>query len=345
MPRVRSRGELIRKYVLENVEAHPADIVRQTIEHFGITRQAAHRHFQNLVDEKSLVPAGKTRNRTYHLAPPTKWERSFAITPGLGESQVWLEVAPHLGSLPENVRTIWQYAFTEMFNNVIDHSGSDEAIVGIEKSAASTTIKITDFGVGIFKKIQKALNLADERHAVLELAKGKFTTDPANHSGQGIFFTSRALDDFRILSGTVFFSHHRGKDEDWVLGDEKDAPGTLVSMRLDNHTARTLTSVFDEFVDVDYGFTKTVVPVRLTLFGDDQLVSRSQAKRLLTRFEKFRTVMLDFTGVQTIGQAFADEVFRVFTRAHPEVRIVEINAEPQVEAMIHRARADAASGP
>ncbi len=35
------------------------------------------------------------------------------------------------------------------------------------------------------------------------------------------------------------------------------------------------------------------------------------------RFERFQTVVLDFTGVEEIGQDFADEVFRVFQRAHP----------------------------
>ena len=57
--------------------------------------------------------------------------------------------------------------------------------------------------MGIFKKIQKALDLLDERHAILELAKGKLTTDPKHHTGEGIFFTSRMFDEFTILSGGV----------------------------------------------------------------------------------------------------------------------------------------------
>lgn len=66
---------------------------------------------------------------------------------------------------------------------------------------------IHDDGEGIFHKITKQLKLCDERHAVLELAKGKFTTDPKNHTGEGIFFSSRMFDDFAILSGTVYFTH------------------------------------------------------------------------------------------------------------------------------------------
>lgn len=49
-------------------------------------------------------------------------------------------------------------------------------------------------------------------HAILELSKGKFTSDPARHSGEGIFFTSRMCDKFEILSKGLFFSGHDGSD-------------------------------------------------------------------------------------------------------------------------------------
>lgn len=109
--------------------------------------------------------------------------------------------------MPENVLDIWQYGFTEMFNNAIDHSGGKTISVNLEKTAVNTEIAIYDDGVGIFRKIQAELGLLDERHAVLELAKGKLTTDPARHSGEDIFFTSRMFDDFVILSCGVYFSH------------------------------------------------------------------------------------------------------------------------------------------
>ncbi|MGH7272453.1 MAG: STAS-like domain-containing protein, partial [Polyangiaceae bacterium] len=193
--------------------------------------------------------------------------------------------------------------------------------------------------VGIFKKIQAALGLLDPRHSVLELAKGKFTTDPARHSGEGIFFTSRSLDAFRILSGDVYFSHNHGEPEDWILEQPGPSNGTYVQMRLHNHTARSLKSVFDSFAGEDYAFNKTVVPVRLTQYGDDNLVSRSQAKRLLLRVDRFRYVMLDFEGVESVGQSFADEIFRVFQSQHPDVELTAINANDAVSEMISRAMA------
>jgi anti-sigma regulatory factor (Ser/Thr protein kinase) len=235
---------------------------------------------------------------------------------------------------------IWHYGFTEMFNNVIDHSGAKAVLISVTKTAAGTTIDIYDNGVGIFKKIQKAMELDDERHSVLELAKGKFTTDPENHSGEGIFFSSRMFDEFVISSGEVYFSHEFDKKEDWILQASSVAGGTLVRMSLSNHTSRTARKVFDKFTSGDdYGFTKTVVPVKLMKYGDDNLISRSQAKRLLARFDRFKVVVLDFSGVASIGQAFADEVFRVFRSKNPEVEIVPINASSEVRRMVSRAEA------
>jgi hypothetical protein len=97
--------------------------------------------------------------------------------------------------------------------------------------------------------------------------------------------------------------------------------------------------VFDQYSDLenDYGFTRTHVPVSLARFGDDNLVSRSQAKRLLARFDRFKEVMLDFERVEMVGQAFADEIFRVFQLQHPDVHLSWLNASPQVERMIRRA--------
>jgi len=84
-------------------------------------------------------------------------------------------------------------------------------------------------------------------------------------------------------------------------------------------------------------FTITHVPVGLARYGDENLVSRSQAKRLMARVEKFREVVLDFSGVNTIGQAFADEIFRVFQQLHPDVKLRWFNANAEVEAMVKRA--------
>lgn len=346
MTRVRARGEDVRRFILEKLEHHPADISRVTAEHFGITRQAVNKHLDRLATENCIIQTGRTRSRSYKLAALLEWRDDFQISTELAEDSVWRNsILNALVEMPDNVLNIWHYGFTEMFNNAIDHSQGTWIHVGIKKTAVTTEMALLDDGVGIFKKIQTALGLMDERHAILELSKGKLTTDPSRHTGEGIFFSSRMFDEFDILSGGVSFSHEFGDDWDWIFErDKADAGGTFVWMKLNNHTARTLKKVFDQYTSGDdYGFTKTVVPVKLARYGNENLISRSQAKRLLARVELFKLVILDFLEVPTIGQAFADEVFRVFPAAHPEIELVPIHASSEVKRMIERAKSAAAA--
>ncbi len=340
MANVRARGVIARKFIIDNVENHPSDIIAYVAQKLALSRQAVHKHVQRLVEESVISEAGQTRNKVYQLVPSISWQKEYRVDGKISEGQAWRDdVAPSLGQMPENVINIWHYGFTEMFNNAIDHSEGTWIAVTFSKTAATTKISLYDDGIGIFKKIQSALGLLDERHSVLELAKGKFTSDPKNHSGEGIFFASRMFDQFRILSGGVFFSPSVDDIEDWIFEDDNALPGTGVVMRLENHTSRTSTKIFAKFTaDDNYGFTKTVVPVKLTQYGDDNLVSRSQAKRLLARIDRFKVVVFDFVGVTSIGQAFADEVFRVFANEHPDIEIVAVHAGSEVKRMISRAR-------
>src|SRR5260370_3123440 len=106
-------------------------------------------------------------------------------------------------------------------------------------------------------------------------------------------------------------------------------------MRLANDSPRLLREVFDAFTDSEENTCcKTVVPLRLAQYEGEKLVSRSQAKRVAHRFERFKRVELDFAGLSEIGQAFADELFRVFAAAHPTIRIIPINTEPAIPPIL-----------
>ncbi|CAN0620556.1 protein of unknown function [Burkholderia multivorans] len=234
---------------------------------------------------------------------------------------------------------IWEYGFTEMLNNAREHSQGTEVTIGANVRAGCTSVWIEDNGEGIFKRISRLCKLPDERQAILELAKGKLTTDPDNHSGEGVFFSARAFDYFQIASGGLVFDHQDG-EEDFLFERDKEKVGTMVWMAHGNHTKRQLKEVFDEFsVPDEYTFSKTVVPVKLARFGQEGLVSRSQAQRLLARIDRFKVVLFDFSDVESVGQAFADEIFRVYAKAHPEVELEPIHASTQVQQMIARATA------
>jgi anti-sigma regulatory factor (Ser/Thr protein kinase) len=337
---IRQRGEKIRQFILTNIEKHPKDIAVLTAKEFSITRQAVNKHIQRLIEQKSIVAEGSTKSKLYKLCPSVEWTKEYDLTKKLEEDIVWdSDIKPLTVDLPKNVKDIWLYGFTEMLNNAIDHSSGETVYIHVEQTAASTLIGIGDDGEGIFKKIQKALNLNNESHSVLELSKGKLTTAPSGHSGQGIFFTSRMFDEFTISSGNIHFSYEFNKEEDRIFEGYNLSFGTAVIMKLNNYTSRTSKQIFDTFsLGEDYEFTKTVVPVRLAQYGEEKLVSRSQAKRLLAGLDKFEEVNLDFSGVEAVGQAFADEVFRVFKNQHPEIDLVSLNTNKDVEQMIRRAQ-------
>jgi hypothetical protein len=303
------------------------------------SRQAASAKLRAAVEKGLIAKTGVGRGVEYALLETHRFSEEYERA-GLSEDRVWQSLlAPVVRDLPENVRDIWRYGFTEMVNNAIDHSGSDKIKIWCARNALYTQAWVADDGEGIFNKIQKALQLYDPREAILELAKGKFTTDPEHHSGEGIFFSSKVFDLFDIRSGSLHFMHDDGRD-DLLIERPKNAPGTLVVMRLQNDSTRTTKEIFDKFAaPEEYTFAKTIVPVKLGQYEGEKLVSRSQAKRLIFRFEKFRTVILDFAGVEEIGQAFSDEVFRVFQKVHPETKLVPVNMTAAVKDMVSRAKA------
>jgi hypothetical protein len=331
---VRPRGEAVRSYILATAEE--PGLAQRASDKFEITRQAASLHIRKLIEEGAIVAHGQTRNRTYKLKNKQALKLSYDNVSGLAEDLVWRkDISEILGHLPKNVFDMWEFGFTEMFNNAIDHSSGATIKVTVWKSAIDTQIAIEDDGVGIFNKIRNAMKFEDARQAILELSKGKLTTDRANHSGEGIFFTSRMADQFDIVSNGVWYSHELGKPHDWVM-EHVPVNGTRIYLRFNNHTSRTKSQIYEQFrVNSQYGFNRTIVPVRLAQYENDQLVSRSQAKRLLERIELFAEVWFDFTGVQEIGKAFADQIFRVFSNEHPNTVLHARHTNAEVQAVIN----------
>ena len=326
----------LRRSILDAIAHDGGNVAARLAAQHGVSRQSASAWLAKLRQEGVITSSGVGRGVRYQLAVLANVQRSYKRA-GLSEDRVWRELAgPQIADLSSNVRDVWHYAITEMVNNAIDHSGSAQVVVELVRDALNTTVYVADEGEGIFLKIQRALHLYDPREAILELAKGKLTTDPAHHTGEGIFFSSKVMDAFDIRSGTLHFMH-----DEWgavvLLERPANAPGTLVLMRLANDSMRTLQEVFNQFAaPEEYTFARTIVPVKLAQHEGEKLVSRSQAKRLTMRFERFQTVVLDFAGVEEIGQAFADEVFRVFQQAHPATTLSPINMTSAVENVFKR---------
>jgi anti-sigma regulatory factor (Ser/Thr protein kinase) len=332
------RSTEIEAALLKAVADHPRDLVGVVAAQLGLSRQRIAMQVRALVAADYLRKQGSTRP-TYALGRNRRFERRFPRAE-LTEDVVWFgHVLPLLGELPRNVIDIAQHGLTEIVNNAIDHSDAAHVRVRVDVRDGRLQLEVADDGIGIFCKIARALALPDERLALLELSKGKFTTDPRRHTGEGVFFTSRMFDNFRIVSGSLVFDHDTDLADILIDDDGTPERGTTVLMAIRTNATRTAREVFEAYSSGpdDYSFAKTVVPVRLAQVGDENLISRSQAKRLLQRVDRFRHVVLDFSNVHSIGQAFADEIFRVFTNAHPEVELVPMHAAPDVQQMIRRA--------
>lgn len=340
MGHIRPRTKSIRDFIINHIPSNSENIVRLTAGKFSITRQAVNRHIRSLEKEGIIIGEGHARSRTYSLVDSEILFEIVDLNESISEDILWREkvVARIAGNdLSRNVVNVCQHGFTEMVNNVIDHSESKRLEFSVSLNAISITIKIFDFGVGIFNKIANYFNL-DIRQAMLELSKGKLTTDPSHHTGEGIFFTSKMFNEFTISSGPYFFSKDFD-DEQWLLEIDHAIEGTLVTMEIKRNSKMTTRSVFEKYTSSENGmaFNKTHIPVRLAQYEGEALVSRSQARRLLARFEQFDEVLLDFEGVKEIGPAFADEIFRVYKNENPKIKITRIHANKKVESMILRA--------
>ena len=331
-------AELVRTVTLD-VASHPRDLTRHYADRLGISRVAANKYIQRLEREGWISRSGPSTHPVFSPGYKRRLARLYRIA-GLEEHVVWEQhFRPHFNLAP-NIQSIVGHGFTEMVNNAIDHSAGTSVFVWVSQDDHLLRVIISDDGVGIFAKITTALGLPDRRQALFELAKGKLTTDPNNHSGEGVFFTSRMFDSFEITANGLQFNHDTQSPHDWLHEASGVFPdGTAVLMKIDLNSNRTPAEIYAQFTDApeDYDFSKTIVPMRLARFGDEQLISRSQAKRLIARFDRFRTVILDFSEIQEIGQAFADELFRVYANGHPNVELLPQQMTNQVERMWLRA--------
>ena len=302
----------------------------------GVTRQTAHRHLRELVAAGYLVVEGAGRSTRYRKTNPVD-ERRYA-TGGLEEDRVWSDMnAPGMvaSDLPKAAETVLHYVLTELVNNAIEHSGAAEVEVRVAKVDLTIELEVSDRGVGIFRHVRDKLGLESELHALQELSKGKTTTMPSRHTGEGIFFSSKAANRFLIESGELRWIVDSRKNDTAVGSLDPPVLGTTVRAEFESKNPNDLTALFAEYTR-DFEFSRTRTVVRLFGIGTE-FVSRSEAKRLVHGLEKFREVVLDFEGVDLVGQGFADEVFRVWAHQHPEVLLIPTGMSEPIAFMIERA--------
>jgi anti-sigma regulatory factor (Ser/Thr protein kinase) len=301
-----------------------------------ISRQAAHRHLAALVQDGLLRAEGRGRAAKYRRAGSLPVVRRYPRAV-IAEDRVWQELAsahPAIGRLSPDARSVFQYAFTEMLNNAIEHSASHDVEVQFEAIPGGLAFEIVDQGRGVFANLRRTLDLASDLEALQELSKGKLTTLPDGHTGEGIFFTSKLADQFELESGSMrwLVDNERG---DVAVGEVPRRRGTRVRFEASAKPRRRLADVFAAYTE-DFEFRKTRVIVKLFTLGV-RFISRSEARRVVNGLERFREAVLDFRKVEEVGQGFADEVFRVWPASHPGTKLTPANMNRAVSFMVERA--------
>jgi len=326
--------------ILDYIQKHNQVTTAQLVIYTGISRQAVHKHLKKLIAEKKICKIGEKKD-AYYIPFIEEYEKYSLniIFPNidLEEGRVLSDLQQKYNFLRElggNVKSTFQYAFTEMLNNAIEHSFGKTISINIVKDSKTIMFSITDDGIGIFNNIAQNCGLENEREALQELIKGKLSTLPETHSGEGIFFTSKACDYFSIESGSCFFEVDNA-DNYVSVQTVKETKGTKIRARISLENLQNLTNIFRKYTSSDFEFDTTQITVKL--FQDDiENVSRSQARRVVHNLDKFQKVLFDFSGVDIIGQAFVDEIFRVFQNKHPHIKLEYYNCCEDVEFMIMR---------
>lgn len=331
--------EKIIHYILAKKEAKISDLTRLT----SFSRAYLSRILSSLIEEKKILRLGQTNTTRYVMYSRALLQeenlvwRKRLLNKNLDEDIVFKDAktsSDFFSGIPEQTIAILEYAFTEMLNNAIEHSGSRYIVVEFTKDDRVIKFTVEDNGVGVFNKLIKSRHLRNEHEAIQDLLKGKQTTAREFHSGEGIFFTSKVADVFSLASEKTELLIDNNINDIFVC-PQRHKNGTVVVFIIKINTAKKLTNTFKHFSDVEHGFTKTEIQVRLYTL-DTSFISRSQARRLLAGLDDFKQIILDFDRVTTVGQGFADEIFRTYVLAHPDKKITYINASPEVEFMIKR---------
>lgn len=333
----------IEKLILDQLKKRKkikiADIVKKT----GLSRAYIHRFFKELQDQEKIILMGKTDKAHYvlfeekNIQKPLSFQRILTnenISEHIILEDIKRESDVFIG-LKKSIVDILDYAFTEMLNNAIEHSKSKKILVQMNRIDKLVEFKVVDWGVGIFYDIRKKFKLKNIFEAIELLLKGKQTTAPEAHSGEGIFFTSKIADEFVIKSSNkkLIFDN---KINDIFVRNIKETKGTKIFFKIFANHKKKLLDVFKEFTNENFVFDRTRVIVKLFELSDQSYVSRSQAHRLLFGLEKFQKIILDFKKVKTVGQAFTDEIFRVWHKKYPKIKIAYINSNENIEFMIKR---------
>lgn len=312
---------------------HGSDLLPHVMQRTQLSRRSAQTLLRRLVDAQWLQRSGSARRPVYSPGAMRQVVRSYPID-GLDEDRPWRrDFAPHFDMAP-HVAQLLQYAFTELVNNAIDHSGGTAVTVSLRQTAMHLQLLVSDDGCGLFDRIGREFSIDEPRLAMFELAKGQLTTQPQRHRGHGLFFTARLADVFNVQANHAGFQRLGEAEARWTAARAVARQGTTVYLAIARDTGRTLPQVLQSasLSAAGHALERTTVPLRL--LGSDGLVSRAQARRVALRLTGFRCAELDFGGVEMLGHSFVDELFRVCATEQPNLHLLPRGLTPALARMM-----------
>jgi signal transduction histidine kinase len=149
---------IIRKVLINSIKSIdedtsiPLNVAIDTLQQkFNISKQAINKHLLNLEQEKYLIAQGKTKNKIYELGNNRNFSKTIKVNKNLDEFEVYNNdfywVVEHL---PKNIEEIIEWGFTEILNNVKDHSQAKEVFILLKAIDDKVDLIISDNGIGIF---------------------------------------------------------------------------------------------------------------------------------------------------------------------------------------------------
>ena len=323
----------IKKFILDNLSSHRRDIIHTAIQRFGVSRQAVLKHMHTLISENQVIAHGKTRDRFYELRTQLSFNKTINVDHNFSASKTIKKyVLPHLSKLPDNVAEIIKFSMGALFQNILDHSNSNELYFKLYFNHDCFHAIIRDNGKGLFGHISSTNNLGSINNAAIELVKSGVTTDKENHSGYELKAVMHLFDSFMIESNGMYLDYNHN-DQSYISGESAQLQGTRIHFKISPFSKRTCHEIFKKIFDIE---NKTLLlPINLLTISDgDQINSRDQAREILTNITDSKKIRLDFKNVNLISPAFADELVRKIKKTDPNIEIQWINSNETIDMMM-----------
>ncbi len=368
----RARTRSIRAFILENLEAHPRDIVRLARQRYGISRQAVNRHLHALEAEGLVEGRGSTRARRWRL----RGRRVAAATlrpgtPVARPDRIWrVAFEPALAGATERLRENARRILEAVVDAAAARAGATRLRIDALATPTGLDVGVWDDGPGLFARLARTpggLELArfdlvrgarfgapaagrpraGGGHAPGEPPAGRGASArpdpaPAVAPDDGSLLVAMRLADAFVAAADGIALGWDGREERWAaLGDdavEIPARGTRMAFHVDAEPRRTPADVLDALRAGDGApMSRAHVPVALLPGAGEAPRSPGDARRLVEGLERCVEILLDFRGVDAIGEAFARELFGTWRAQHPGVSLVTMGASPDVRAVIRAA--------